>query len=116
MGFLASGILYLGIYKAANIQKRSSQRPYLGLQNKAQKGNIGVTMKKQLEEKMLYDIMELVRIPSVYSEGSFPKISFGRAVAQCLEKTLEIGKKLGFQVKNYDGYVGEMDMGHTLLL
>ena len=69
-------------------------------------------MKKQLEEKMLYDIMELVRIPSVYSEGSFPGAPFGRAVAQCLEKTLEIGKKLGFQVKNYDGYVGEMDMGH----
>mgnify|MGYP006967558187 FL=1 len=52
-------------------------------------------MKKQLEEKMLYDIMELVRIPSVYSEGSFPGAPFGRAVAQCLEKTLEIGKKLG---------------------
>ena len=60
---------------------------------------------------MLNDIMELIRIPSVYSRDSKPGMPFGENVDICLRKTLEIGETLGFRTKNYDGYAGEMDMG-----
>ena len=60
---------------------------------------------------MIEDIKELIRIPSILSDKSSEGKPFGEEVARCLDKLLEIGDKLGFKVKNYDGYVGEMDMG-----
>lgn len=60
---------------------------------------------------ILNDIIELIRIPSVYSRDSKPGMPFGENIDRCLRKTLEIGEALGFRTKNYDGYAGEMDMG-----
>ena len=55
-------------------------------------------------------IKELVKIKSVKTapENDMP---FGKGVYDALNKTLEIAKELGFEVKNYDNYVGEVIFG-----
>lgn len=36
---------------------------------------------------------------------------FGQGVKECLEWTLGLGQKFGFEVKNVDGYAGHIEMG-----
>lgn len=62
-------------------------------------------------EKMIKDLGEIVRIPSVYSETAFPGAPFGENVRDCLLKILEIGERMGFKGNNMEGYIGEMDIG-----
>lgn len=64
----------------------------------------------ELEEELIADIIELVKIPSVEDT---PEIGmpFGKGVNDCLLKALEIADKLGFKTKNLDGYVGYAQLG-----
>lgn len=65
-----------------------------------------------MNKDMIKDIMDVVSIPSVYNPKGTPGAPFGTEVAKCLDKVLEIGEKLGYKTVNYDGYVGELNMGN----
>jgi succinyl-diaminopimelate desuccinylase len=70
-----------------------------------------VSMKvDELKEQMLADIIEIVKIDSVEDKPQ-QGMPFGKGVNACLIKTLEIACKLGFQIKNLDGYVGYAQFG-----
>lgn len=64
-------------------------------------------------QEMLEDICELCRINSVKmpAEEDMP---YGPAVAECLDAALDMAEGYGFEVQDYDGYVGCVDMDSTL--
>lgn len=62
-------------------------------------------------DKMIEDVIAMINIPSVYNVESSPMAPFGESVMQSLESALELGRKLGFTTKNYDGYAGEINIG-----
>lgn len=67
---------------------------------------------RKYQEQMLEDIIQLVNIPSFYdpetaSEGK----PFGDNVAKGLDWILQKAESMGFTVKNYDGYAGEVTIG-----
>ncbi len=64
----------------------------------------------ELKERMIADIIEVVKIDSVKDEPQ-PGMPFGKGVNDCLLKTLEIAEKLGFKTKNLDGYAGYAQLG-----
>lgn len=64
-----------------------------------------------MEQQYIDKLCELIEISSVYSEEAVPGGPFGKNVKKALENILDFGSKLGFSVKNYDGYAGEMTMG-----
>jgi len=59
---------------------------------------------------MLADISRLVRIPSDRQPAS-PGEPFGAGPAAALAEALEIARDYGFKIKNYDNYVGIVDLG-----
>ncbi len=63
-------------------------------------------------KKIIADIMDLVRIPSILSEKKSEEAPFGENVKKCLDEILRKGQDMGFVTRNIDGYVGEMDMGN----
>lgn len=76
-------------------------------------------IEKQLEEyfesqkeKMLEDLFELIRIPSVCSNSEEGK-PFGNMSAKGLEKALEISKQCGFSITNMGNYIGYADMNNS---
>ena len=64
----------------------------------------------ELKDAMLEDIIKVVQIDSVESEA-VENAPFGKGVALALDTALEISKKLGFQTKNIDGYMGYAQYG-----
>jgi succinyl-diaminopimelate desuccinylase len=71
-----------------------------------------VILKKiyELEEQIISDIIEIVKIDSVESESG-PGMPFGKGINDCLLKALEIADKLGFKTKNLNGYIGYAQLG-----
>jgi len=67
-----------------------------------------------LKDEMLQAASKLIQIRSVEdpSTSSSDK-PFGEGVSEALEFTLQLGKNLGFQVKNVDGYAGHIEYGET---
>lgn len=65
---------------------------------------------EELKNKLIDDIIELVKIPSVEDKPK-EKMPFGYGVNDCLIKALEIADKLGFKTKNLDGYIGYAQLG-----
>lgn len=63
------------------------------------------------KDDVVKSIQESVRIKSVQEE---PKegMPFGEGPAKALEHMLELGKKLGFEVENFDNYAGHIDFGN----
>lgn len=59
-------------------------------------------------DKMLEDIMRIVRIESVSTpaEPKDPQAPFGKGCREALDEMLLIGREHGFFVKNFDNYVG----------
>lgn len=53
---------------------------------------------------------ELIRFESTEQPavGAYP---FGEGCGRCLEYALSVGRSLGFEVKNYDNYIGEIVFG-----
>lgn len=51
-----------------------------------------------------------VRVPSVKGESE-PGAPFGREVRRCLDVALEDARRMGFSVRNFDGYAGDVRMG-----
>lgn len=56
------------------------------------------------------DIQSLVRIDSAQTPA-LPGMPFGKGAADSLALFLEIARKMGFETKNYDNYVGEVLFG-----
>ncbi len=61
-------------------------------------------------DDLVKDIQGLIRIKSVEapSEGNMP---FGKGVQDALDYTLNLGKSMGFEVKNVDNYAGHIELG-----
>jgi len=64
----------------------------------------------QHENDMLADISRLVRIASDRQPAG-PGEPFGAGPAAALAEALEIARDYGFSIKNYDNYVGTIDLG-----
>lgn len=60
------------------------------------------------QNDFIADLKGLLRIPSVASEarGEYP---FGKDMQDALEYMLELGRSMGFDVKNIDNYCGHID-------
>ncbi len=67
-------------------------------------------MTASLQDQMIADIRELVRIPSVKAPPE-PGAPFGPGVRAALEKALEISSRLGFETVNLDNYMGYAQYG-----
>lgn len=64
-------------------------------------------------QKMFQEISNLIKIKSVKSESAGIGKPFGEGIAKALDYVLDLGKKLGFQVKNVDGYGGHVEYGKS---
>ncbi|WP_244834739.1 dipeptidase PepV [Clostridium sp. BJN0001] len=67
---------------------------------------------KKNEKNMIEDICTLVKINSEKGpkEENMP---FGKGPFMALKKALEIAEKMGFKTKNYDNYVGTVDLNDS---
>lgn len=64
-------------------------------------------------EHMIADLGQLVSIPSVLdSDSASPGQPFGRDVALALERFLALAAQMGMEAVNYDGFAGEVTLGH----
>ena len=61
-------------------------------------------------EDIIRSVQEIIRIRSVESDPE-PGKPFGEGVNACLEYALDLAEKLGFNVKNIDGYAGYAEFG-----
>ena len=61
-------------------------------------------------DQIIKSIQELISIPSVKSQPQ-PGRPFGEGVGKALEYALDLASKLGFRVKNLDGYAGYAEFG-----
>jgi succinyl-diaminopimelate desuccinylase len=64
-----------------------------------------------MKEEIIRDTQELIKFRSVEGSAAGADKPFGEEVAASLEYTLDIGKRLGFSVKNLDGYAGYAEYG-----
>ncbi|HHU48826.1 MAG TPA: dipeptidase PepV [Clostridiales bacterium] len=62
------------------------------------------------KEEIIRSVQEIVRIPSVEGPPS-PGAPFGEKVDEALRYALALAEKLGFRVKNVDGYAGHAEFG-----
>ena len=62
-----------------------------------------------VRDGMLEDVRALVRIRSDKTEPQ-PGMPFGPGPAAALSAALALGKKMGFSVRNYENYVGAVDL------
>ncbi|MDD2503613.1 MAG: dipeptidase PepV [Clostridia bacterium] len=61
-------------------------------------------------DDIISSVQDIVRIPSV-KEQEMPGKPFGEEIDKALNNTLALAEKLGFQVKNIDGYAGHAGFG-----
>lgn len=61
-------------------------------------------------EELIKSTQGIIRIPSV-KESPLPGRPFGEGVNQSLEYALSLAERLGFEVKNIDGYAGYAEFG-----
>ncbi|PHV69991.1 dipeptidase PepV [Sporanaerobium hydrogeniformans] len=61
-------------------------------------------------QEMIENLMQLINIPTVMGAKE-EKAPFGRNIAQGLDYILSLAEKWGMQVKNYEGYAGEITIG-----
>lgn len=68
---------------------------------------------KQIEgyrQDILTSTQEILRIPSVKGSRA-PGAPFGEGITQALHYALSLSEKLGFETKNFDGYIGHAEYG-----
>ena len=64
------------------------------------------------KEQLITTLQETIKFNSVRDDATAgPGAPFGVGPAKCLDYVLGQAKELGFDVKNYDGYVGAIDCG-----
>lgn len=65
-----------------------------------------------LKDELIVAVQSCIQIKSVKDvEHAAPGAPFGPGIKECLEWTLALGERLGFNVKNIDGYAGQIEMG-----
>ncbi len=65
---------------------------------------------EQYKEEMTETLAQLVQIPSVIDmESASDGAPFGAEIRRALDKIMELGKNMGFEVKNYDGYAASIE-------
>ncbi|KLU67742.1 putative dipeptidase [Desulfosporosinus acididurans] len=70
-----------------------------------------------MKEDIISAIQDCIQIKSVKDVAhAAPGSPFGPGIQAALDWTLKLGKKLGFEVKNVDGYAGHIEMGSGDLL
>lgn len=62
------------------------------------------------KDDVVREIQGAIQIPSVMEEAK-PGMPFGEGPAKALNYFVELGKKLGFKVVNYDNYAAEIEFG-----
>ena len=65
---------------------------------------------ESLRGEMTETLARWVKIPSVTGEPA-PGAPFGEEIRRCLETALADAEKMGFTVRNFDGYAGDVRMG-----
>ena len=68
------------------------------------------TIIESLREPMTEMLARWIKIPSVKADPE-PGAPFGAEVRRSLDVALEDAKNLGFEVRNFDGYAGDISMG-----
>jgi succinyl-diaminopimelate desuccinylase len=63
-----------------------------------------------LKEDMINDILSLLKIESVAGDPE-ELMPAGKAVNEALERALEIGRRMGFKVRNLNGHAGYIEYG-----
>ncbi len=63
-----------------------------------------------MKDDIIKAAQELVRIRSIEGNPE-PGAPFGREIRRCLDKTLDICRKLGLKTENFDGYAGHAEYG-----
>lgn len=61
--------------------------------------------------KLIKNLQELIKIPSVHEESSNQNEPFGKNTVRALNYILNLGQKLGFRTKNIDNYCGYIEFG-----
>lgn len=63
------------------------------------------------KDEIMKSTCELIQIPSVHEESEDISKPFGEGSAKALEYILQLGNRLGFKIKNVDGYCGYIEFG-----
>lgn len=63
------------------------------------------------KDELIKNLQELIKIPSVHEESQNPNVPFGINTIKALNYILDLGQRLGFKVKNIDGYCGYIEFG-----
>ncbi len=71
--------------------------------------NMDIFLNKYREE-IISSLKEFIRIPSVKASPR-PGAPFGEDIARALNFVLNLGSRMGFEVKNLDGYAGHVQYG-----
>ena len=66
---------------------------------------------KALEPEVIKSIQKVIQIKSVEEEPLLG-MPFGKGPYDALKFMLELGKNMGFEVKNFDGFAGHIDFGY----
>lgn len=59
------------------------------------------------KNEIIEEIQSLIKIPSVLGEKE-ENAPFGRGPKEALEYILNLGKKLGFEIRNFDNFIGDI--------
>ena len=66
---------------------------------------------EQSRDEMIETLKGWLSIPSVSIDDNVPGAPFGPECRRALDRALEDAKKLGFEVRDVDGYAGDISMG-----
>lgn len=67
---------------------------------------------KSLENKIVNSVCEMIRIKSVPGKP-VENGPFGQGIKDALSASLTLGKNMGFEIKNVDGYAGHIQYGNS---
>lgn len=65
---------------------------------------------ESMKNEIIADVQDIISYKSIESKPE-PGAPFGVEMRRCLDRTLEICKKLGFMTENFDGYAGHAEYG-----
>jgi len=70
------------------------------------------TLVEQYKDEMFEQIAEFVRLETVNDQATATEgVPYGMANREALDKFMDLGERLGFEVKDYDGYAATLTWG-----
>ena len=71
------------------------------------------TLVEKYKDEMFEKIAEFVRLETVNDQSTATEgAPYGKANREALDKFMELGQNLGFEVKDYDGYAATLKWGN----